>query len=181
MRQEGARGVPRLPQEDGGCATALDAIVCVVTTLMVSISLACLLGTVVYNNENCTTTRTVNDCCECQTWCGSEDIGCDGCTCRSCSSGSYQCSLSQITVDGATTTSTSFACESASVETSNKANWVTMILTLIIRKAGSIAINTAEDGSARQKLLHLVTGSVSIALIIFGVLYSQAFSQGERR
>ncbi|KAE9344322.1 hypothetical protein PR003_g8529 [Phytophthora rubi] len=156
----------------------------IVTTLMITISLALLLGTVVYNNESCTSTNTVTYCsvCSCKTLCGGIDIGCTaGCQCKSsseCPLSSYACkgADSVVSSSGVTQTST-INCESASVATSDKANWVTMILTLLMGKAGSMAISTAEVGSSRQKLLHVATASASIALIIFGVLYSQQLTK----
>ncbi|GMF20622.1 unnamed protein product [Phytophthora lilii] len=52
-----------------------------------------------------------------------------------------------------------------------------MILAMVVAKAGSIAIGSAEDGSQRQKLLHVATFSVSAALIAFGITYSDHLSK----
>ncbi|KAG3112272.1 hypothetical protein PI125_g8363 [Phytophthora idaei] len=54
-----------------------------------------------------------------------------------------------------------------------------MLLTMVLSKASSIAIGSAEDGSLRQKLLHLVVVLVGIALVAFGVIYSNHLSKEE--
>jgi hypothetical protein len=152
----------------------------IVTTLLVTISLAFLLGTVVYNNESCATTHSVNFSCDCQTLCGGVDMGCDACECKSsseCYSSSYQCQSSTASADAAQSTS-SFTCESASVETSRTANWVTAILTRVMAKAGSQAIGTADAGSTRQKFLFLATAIVSIFLIAFSAVFSEHLKKG---
>ncbi|KAG7379632.1 hypothetical protein PHYPSEUDO_008315 [Phytophthora pseudosyringae] len=157
----------------------------IAAAFLVTLSLAYLLGTVVYNNESCQSIVTVNYCrtCACQTICGGMDIGCTGdCQCRANNGcgGRYQCSGASSEVStSATITTSSFKCRSASIETSRKANWTTMLLTMVMSKASSIAISSAEDGSWRQKLLHLAALLVSTALVAFGVAYSKHLSKPE--
>ncbi|KAG6969635.1 hypothetical protein JG687_00003109 [Phytophthora cactorum] len=133
---------------------------------------------------SCQSIHTVKYCydCSCQTYCDRVDIGCtDDCQCRGNNGcGSYRCSgaSSEVSTDSATDIS-SYACQSADVETSSKAYWVTMLLTMVLSKATSIAIGSAEDGSLRQKLLHLVGMLVGIALVAFGVIYSNHLSKEE--
>lgn len=156
----------------------------IATAFLVTLSLAFLLGTVVYNNEKCQSSHTVGYCrtCVCQTYCNGAEMGCtDDCQCIAVSGCmNYHCSgaSSEVSTDAATTTST-FECQSASIGTSKKSYWVTMLLTMVMSKASSIAIDSAEDGSWRQKLLYLVTALVSIALVIFGVAYSKHLSKAD--
>jgi len=128
----------------------------IVSTLMVTISLAFLLGTVVYNNESCSSTQVVSYChsCACKTYCNGVDLGCTDCQCKpnnGCQRYSCLGAISEISSDSASSVTTS-VCQGASVENSDKAKWVTMFLTLAVSWAGSAAVQTAEDGSRRQKL-----------------------------
>ncbi|KAF1777337.1 hypothetical protein GQ600_3577 [Phytophthora cactorum] len=79
----------------------------IAAAFLVTLSLAYLLGTVVYNNESCQSIHTVKYCydCSCQTYCDGVDIGCtDDCQCRGNNGcGSYRCSgaSSEVSTDSA--------------------------------------------------------------------------------
>ncbi|ETO83809.1 hypothetical protein F444_02214 [Phytophthora nicotianae P1976] len=154
----------------------------IAAAFLVTLSLAFLLGTVVYNNESCQSVLKVEYChvCSCETYCDGARIGCtDGCQCRErngCSSYSCSGASSEISTNSATETST-YACQSADVKTSSKAYYVTMFLTMVMSKANSIAICSVDVGSSRQKLLHLVTVLIGIALVGFGIIYSNYLSK----
>ncbi|RLN87892.1 hypothetical protein BBJ28_00010360 [Nothophytophthora sp. Chile5] len=149
----------------------------IVTSLLVTLSLAFLLGTVVYNNESCSSTQTVNYCsqCSCSTLCDGVKLGCtSGCQCYSSSEcSSYSCSGASSTVSSTSATSvTSTVCEKADISYSVKANAVTVFLTQVMAFAFNMAVTSAINGSPYQKRLSLATTVAAIGLVVFGVLYS---------
>jgi hypothetical protein len=137
-----------------------------------------LLGTVVFNNsEKCS--HTVALCCDCHTYCGDVDLGCDGCACKpesECLGGSYWCDVNDLASFDHKQSNLLFACTPPSAA---RANALTVLFTALTAKASSMAIDTAKNGSLRQKLLHGATMGASLLLLLFGILYSNHLSDAD--
>lgn len=155
----------------------------IVTELIITLSLAFMLGTVVFNNESCSSTRTAKACslCVCDTTCNGASIGCqDDCSCydKTNCNGAHSCGfISSVSVTNSLVSTQSFLCESGDVSYTTGAEATTVILTEVFAIAMGVAVRSAKRGSTQQGLLILLSLLVAAVLAIFGWFYASRISK----
>lgn len=158
----------------------------IVTELLITLSLAFMLGTVVFNNESCSATHSVQACstCVCDTLCGGVSVGCKSdCSCFDASDFSGGCNPRTCLASSSTSVSDSLISHQSIVRESGDVSYTTgaeatnVILTEVFAIAMGIGVRSAKKGSPRQGLLYLAALLVAIALGGFGWFYASSIAK----